>query len=85
MFEASAGIVKQSMGARNRVGIGLSYWPARIHRLEESIPGLLEILKIPSLGSLKVRALHLPPLTICHKQFFPSMHSCLSFGPEFTT
>jgi hypothetical protein len=51
MLEASAGIVKQSMGAKNQVVIGLSYWPARIHRLEESIPGLLESLKIPSLGS----------------------------------
>ncbi len=28
---AQAGIFKQSMGARNRVGIGLSYRPARIH------------------------------------------------------
>jgi hypothetical protein len=26
----SAGILKQSMAARNRVGIGLSYWPARL-------------------------------------------------------
>jgi hypothetical protein len=26
------------MGARNRVGIGLSYWPARLHRLAEFIP-----------------------------------------------
>ncbi len=33
-----AGIFKQSMGARNRVGIGLSYQPARLHRLAESIP-----------------------------------------------
>jgi hypothetical protein len=48
MFEASAGIIKKSMGARNRVGIGLSYWPGRIHRLEESIPWNR------SLGSLKV-------------------------------
>jgi hypothetical protein len=32
------GILEQSMGARNRVGIGLSYWPARLHRLAESIP-----------------------------------------------
>jgi hypothetical protein len=29
----SAGIFKQAMGARNRVGIGLSYRPARLHRL----------------------------------------------------
>ncbi len=27
------------MGARNRVGIGLSYRPARLHRLGEFIPG----------------------------------------------
>jgi len=32
------GIFKQSMGARNRVGIGLSYRPARLHRLAELIP-----------------------------------------------
>ncbi len=33
-----AGIFKQSMGARDRVGIGLSYRPARLHRLAEFIP-----------------------------------------------
>jgi hypothetical protein len=33
-----AGIFKQSMGARNRVGIGLSYRPPRLHRLVELIP-----------------------------------------------
>ncbi len=33
-----AGIFKESMGARNRGGIGLSYRPARPHRLEEFIP-----------------------------------------------
>jgi hypothetical protein len=27
-----AGIFKQSMGARNRVGIGLSYWPASVYK-----------------------------------------------------
>ncbi len=26
---------------------GLSYWPGRLHRLEESTPGLLKSLKIP--------------------------------------
>ncbi len=30
---SSAGILEQSMGARNRVGKGLSYRPARLHRL----------------------------------------------------
>jgi hypothetical protein len=29
------------MGARKRVGIGLSYRPARLHRLAESIPWTL--------------------------------------------
>ncbi len=33
-----AGILKQSIGARNRVGIGLSYRSARLHRLAEFIP-----------------------------------------------
>jgi hypothetical protein len=33
-----AGIFKQSMGTRNRVGIGLLYRLARLHRLAESIP-----------------------------------------------
>jgi hypothetical protein len=32
-----AGIFKQSMGARSRGGIGLSYRPARLHRLAEFI------------------------------------------------
>jgi hypothetical protein len=46
-----AGILKQSMGPRNRVGIGLSYRPARLHKLAESIPwnwltrGSLKVLK----------------------------------------
>ncbi len=43
-----AEILEQSMGARNRVGIGLSYRPARLHRLEESI--LLWLLKFTKFG-----------------------------------
>jgi hypothetical protein len=38
------------MGARNRVRIGLSYRPARLHGLAESIPGILKNLKISLLG-----------------------------------
>jgi hypothetical protein len=34
------GIFKQSMGARNQVGMGFSYRPARLRRLAESISGL---------------------------------------------
>ncbi len=33
----SAGILEQSMGARNRVGIGLSYRPARAGIFKESM------------------------------------------------
>ena len=45
-----AGIFKKSMGARNRGGIGLSYRPARLHRLAEFSPwnqfrGLINIKK----------------------------------------
>jgi hypothetical protein len=49
-YVACAGIFKQSMGARNQVGIGLLYRPAMLYRLAESIPGLLKSLKIPSLA-----------------------------------
>ncbi len=38
----SDGILEQTMAARNWVGIGLSYWPARLRRLAESIPVLLK-------------------------------------------
>ncbi len=43
-----AGIFKQSMGARSQVVLGLSYRPARLHRLAESMPWNL------FLGSLNV-------------------------------
>jgi hypothetical protein len=33
-----SGIFNQSMGARNQEGIGLSYWPARLHGLAELVP-----------------------------------------------
>ena len=36
--QSGAGILKQSMGDRHRVGIGLSYRPARLQRLAEQIP-----------------------------------------------
>jgi hypothetical protein len=35
-----AGILKQSMGARNRVGIGLSYRPARLNSLADWFLGI---------------------------------------------
>jgi hypothetical protein len=36
--EAYAGILEQSMGARDRERIELSYRPASLHRLAESFP-----------------------------------------------
>ncbi len=36
--KTGAGIFKQSMGARNRVGYGLSYRPSSLQRLAELIP-----------------------------------------------
>ncbi len=60
MLFSCAGIFKQSMGARYRVGIRLSYHyrTARLHSLVElvsleSIPGLLKSLKIQSLFNLQ--------------------------------
>jgi hypothetical protein len=54
--KSSAGILEQSMRARNRVGVGLSYRPARLYRLAELIPGN------DSCGLLKsLKVLRLPP------------------------
>ncbi len=56
----SAGIFKQPLGARNRVGIVLSYRPARLHTQPggigsmESILGLLKSFKLWALFSLYV-------------------------------
>ncbi len=47
-----AGIFKQSMGARNRIGTGWSYRPARLDSQLGGIGSLESILK-----SLKIRAL----------------------------
>ncbi len=52
--EYSAGIFEQYMGVRNQVGIGLSYRLARLHRLAESIPGLLQCIKISSLYTYSI-------------------------------
>ncbi len=53
--ELSASIFKQSMGARNRGGIGLSYRPARLHSLAELVPWnrFLGSLKVKKFGLLK--------------------------------
>ncbi len=59
----SAGIFKQSMGARNRVGKGLSYRPARLHMLAELIPcnRFLGSLKFKNSGSVPLCSEFCPP------------------------
>ncbi len=78
-----AGIFKQSMGARNRVGIGLSYHPARLHRLAESIPWnrFLGILK-----GLQIRALAVHVLTWWDddsRRGRPSRTTCSRWAPSW--
>ncbi len=51
-FETRPGIFKQSMGARNRRGIGLSYRPARLHRLAEFIPWIDSWAPFKNTGSV---------------------------------
>ncbi len=48
VFLHGAGILEQSMGARSRLGIRVSYRPTWLHKLAKSIPGPLKSLKIPS-------------------------------------
>jgi hypothetical protein len=71
--------VEQYMGARNLVGIGLSYWSVRRHRLRnrflgidslESIPGLLKSLKIPSPVTRFLPLLHLQSLEIENHMYY---------------
>ena len=40
LYFNSAGILEQSVGARNEVGIGLSYWPASVGILEQFITNI---------------------------------------------
>ncbi len=47
-----AGIVEQSVGARNRLGIGLSHRPARLHRLSETFLAISK--KFKNQGSVPI-------------------------------
>ncbi len=53
-YVVCAGIFKLSMWARSRVGIGFSFWPARLYSLAEWVP---RNRFLGSLKSLKIRAL----------------------------
>ncbi len=67
-----------SMGARNRVGIGLSYWPARGHKagVIDSLESILGLLK-----SLKIRALYSVHCT-CICTIVLDLHALQSFKGE---
>ncbi len=73
------------MGAKNRGGIGLSYRPARLHRLAELIPfRFLGSLKVKKFGlwSLEKKK-HGQPNTIQHFNFLHTSHSLESIpGPH---
>jgi hypothetical protein len=68
--EPSAVILEQSNGARNRVGIGLSYRPARLHRLQETIPS-------NRLGSLKVQKFGLRHRSFGIDSLLPTASLCI--------
>ncbi len=38
LYQTGLDFLKNLWGARNRVGTGLSYWPARLHSLAELVP-----------------------------------------------
>jgi hypothetical protein len=74
-----AGIIERSMWARNRGGICLSYRPARLHSLAESIPGLLKSLKIQPynehiapIGKVEYVQISLHSAKIFYKQVIPT-------------
>ncbi len=78
---ASIRNLKFSMGARKRLGIGLSYRPARLHRLHggiyslESISGLLKSLKIRAQNKLK-QGHKIEPIVFVHLlTVFPILQS----------
>jgi hypothetical protein len=56
-LKASAGILEQSAGARNRVGIGLSYRPTSLHRLAGRYDNSVHTLFLPPIDCSKLPAL----------------------------
>ncbi len=74
-----AGIFKQSMGARNRVGIGLSYRLARLHRLVVLIPWnrFLGSLKFKNTGSVVYNAVDMKTVPRRKIRLIESNKKCL--------
>ncbi len=67
------------MGARNRVGTGLSYRPARLHWMGESILGVLKSLKL-GLCSLTVAGIDFS----VKLPLWKSLEHCFCSVPEYT-
>ena len=55
-FGLCSGIFEQSMGARNRIGIGLSYRPARLHRLAGRYDNAVPTRFLAPIDCSKIRA-----------------------------
>jgi hypothetical protein len=72
-MDSCAVIFNQSMGARNREGIGLSYRAAKLHRLAELIPWNR------FLGSLKIEKFRLSPHIILPSANGVTVATCFTF------
>ncbi len=75
-FIDCAGILEQSMGARNRVGIGLSYRPARLH--VHTVGWRNQFLGIDSWAPYKFKN-----TASGDSQFLVYIKSCWYFQPSF--
>jgi hypothetical protein len=82
--KTSAGILEQSIGARNRVGIGLSYLPASLNRLAESVPGPSKSLKIPFQFNFLLKSFHISRLLTQYIMYMTSNFTVLFEGGSFT-
>jgi hypothetical protein len=71
-----AGILEQSIGAGNQVETGLSFRPASIHRLAESIPGLFESLKLTSMTTTNLLNTEHYIFTQLHTSTVHPPHEC---------
>jgi hypothetical protein len=55
------------MGARNRVGTGLSYWPARLHRLAGRYNNLVPTRFLAPIDCSKIAAQVHTVYTVCNR------------------
>ncbi len=69
---------EQSMGAGNRVGIGLSYRPAKLRSLAESIPGSGQKWFSLIVGNRKNEMLHAFLVAITKPSEREKIQNCMS-------